>query len=34
MYVMQDGDMGWIDLTQDWDGWRALVKAVMNFVIT
>jgi len=25
-----DGDMDWIDLAQDRDRWRALVKAVMN----
>jgi len=24
------GAMDWIDLTQDWDRWRALVNAVMN----
>jgi hypothetical protein len=24
------GDMDWIDLAQDRDQWRALVKAVMN----
>jgi len=24
------GDMNWIDLAQDKDGWRALVNAVMN----
>ena len=24
------GDMDWIDLVQDRDRWRALVKAVMN----
>ena len=24
------GDMDWTDLAQDWDRWRAFVKAVMN----
>ena len=24
------GDMDWIDLAQDRDGWQALVNAVMN----
>ena len=24
------GDMDWIDLAQERDGWRALVNAVMN----
>ena len=24
------GDMDWIDLAQDRDGWRALVNVVMN----
>jgi hypothetical protein len=24
------GGVDWIGLTQDWDKWRALVKAVMN----
>jgi hypothetical protein len=26
-----DGDMDWIELTQDWDRWRCLVNALMNF---
>ena len=26
-----DGDMDWIDLAQDRDRWRALVKTIMNF---
>jgi len=25
------GGVDWIDLAEDWDGWRALVNAVMNF---
>jgi hypothetical protein len=25
-----DGDMGWIDLAQNRDRWRALVNALMN----
>jgi len=28
-----DGGMGWIDLAQDKDRWRALVNAVMNLRI-
>jgi hypothetical protein len=24
------GAMDWIELAQDWDGWQALVNAVMN----
>jgi hypothetical protein len=28
------GDMDWIDLAQDRDRWRALVKAVMNLWVT
>ena len=26
-----DGAMDWIDLAQDWDRWRTLVNAAMNF---
>jgi hypothetical protein len=28
-----DGGMDWIDLAQDKDRWRALVKAVMNLQV-
>jgi hypothetical protein len=28
-----DGDMNWIDLTQDRDRWRAVVNAVMNLQV-
>jgi hypothetical protein len=28
-----NGDMDWIDVTQDRDRWRALVNAVMNLRI-
>jgi hypothetical protein len=24
------GDMDWIELAPDWDGWRALVNVAMN----
>ena len=27
------GDMGWIDLAQDWERWRALVNAVMKLLV-
>ena len=27
------GDMDWIDLGQDRDGWRGLVNAVMNLLV-
>ena len=27
------GDMNWIELAQDRDRWRALVKAVMNLQV-
>jgi hypothetical protein len=28
------GDVGWIDLAQDRDKWRALVNAVMNLYVS
>jgi hypothetical protein len=28
-----DGGMDWIDLAQDRDRWRALLKAVMNLLV-
>jgi len=28
-----DGDLDWIDLTQDMDMWRAAVNAVMNLPV-
>jgi hypothetical protein len=37
MMDLQDvwfGDMDWIQLAQDKDKWRALVKAVMNIWVT
>ena len=29
-----DGSMAWIDLTQDWGRWRALVNEVMNLRVS
>ena len=29
---VRSGGMGWIDLTEDRDKWRALVNAVMNLL--
>jgi len=33
LQVVGCGDMGWIDLAQDRDRWRALVSAVMNLQV-
>jgi len=35
MYLQEVGcgDMDWIDLAEDRDGWRVLVKAVMNHLV-
>jgi hypothetical protein len=30
IFTKLDGDMDWIDLSQNRDGWRALVNAVMK----
>jgi hypothetical protein len=34
LYKKWDGCMDWIDLAQDRDRWRALVRAVMNPMVT
>jgi len=33
IFTKLDGDMDWIDLAQDRDGWRTFVNAVMNIRI-
>ena len=34
IFMKLDGDMGWVDLAQDRDRFRALVNAVMKFGVS
>jgi hypothetical protein len=33
IFRKQDGGMDWIDLARNSERWRAVVKAVMNFLV-